>query len=313
METILQPRSDLISTRYLNKSVVLSILQQAAHFKNATKEELANSRLLKGNIIANCFFEPSTRTRLSFESAALRLHAQVIGFSEATTTSMTKGETLEDTIQVVSHYADLLIIRHSENGALERAASASKKPVINAGDGTNEHPTQALIDLFTLWEVQPSLEGLSIAFVGDLKNSRTIHSLLYFCILFKMKCFLISPIELALPHQYEDELNKYGIQVIHASTLGEVIPQVDIIYMTRLQKERLNASTDIPQNLLEPFTLTLASLQAAKPNLQILHPLPRNIEIERSIDHTPYAYYFTQSNNGIYMRQAILSLLLGNH
>lgn len=295
---------DIISIRDLSLTEINLILKLAKKFKkNPPKKYLLNK------IIAHCFFEPSTRTRLSFETATLRLGGQVIGFSNSENISTKKGENLSDTIKTISCYADLIVIRSPREGAARLAAEVSDKPIINAGDGANQHPTQALADLLTIQETQGNLEGLSIALVGDLKYGRAVHSLLQVCALFNMRLFLVSPSLLALPEALCDELKHQGIRFSFHSNLDEVISRVDILYMTRLQQERFTKSEhELPE---EQYVLTPDKLKKVKTNLKILHPLPRAGEIDKAIDKLPYAFYFNQVANAIYIRQAILALLLG--
>jgi len=295
---------DIISIRDLSLTEINLILKLAKKFKKKPPK-----KYLLNKIIAHCVFEPSTRTRLSFETATLRLGGQVIGFSNSENISTKKGEDLSDTIRTISYYADLIIIRHPREGAARLAAEVSDKPIINAGDGANQHPTQALADLFTIQEAQGNLEGLSIALVGDLKYGRVIHSLLQVCALFNMRLFLLAPSLLALPEALCDELKHQGIRFSFHSNLDEVISRVDILYMTRLQRERF---TESEHELFESqYVLTPDKLKKAKTNLKILHPLPRAGEIGKLIDKLPYAFYFNQVANAIYIRQAILALLLG--
>lgn len=269
------------------------------------------SKLLDNKVIAHCFFEPSTRTRLSFESATLHLGGNVIGFSSDEALSIQKGETLHDTIKVISEYADAIIIRHPKEGAARLAADVSPKPVINAGDGANQHPTQALLDLFTIQECQHRLDGLAIALVGDLKYGRTIHSFAQACMLFDIRLFLVAPDSLALPDAICDTLKKVGVRFSFHQTIEEVIPKVDILYMTRIQQERFSEAEY--QSIRKQYILTPDMLSAARPNLKILHPLPRVNEIDVGVDQTPYAHYFEQAANGLYVRQALLALLLNEN
>lgn len=295
--------SDIISMKDLPLQQVQLILETAHELKIKPTSPLLNNK-----IIAHCFFEPSTRTRLSFESATLRLGGNVIGFSSDEALSIRKGETLHDTIQIISDYADLIIIRHPKEGAARLAADVSLKPVINAGDGANQHPTQALLDLFTIQECQQRLDGLAIALVGDLKYGRTIHSFAEACMLFDIRLFLVAPDALALPESICDTLKKVGVRFSFHQSIEEVIPKVDILYMTRIQQERFNEAEY--QQIRKQFILTPEMLTNARPNLKILHPLPRVNEIDATVDKTPYAYYFQQAANGVYVRQALLSLLL---
>ena len=266
---------------------------------------------LKDKVVAHCFFEPSTRTRLSFETSTLRLGGDVIGFTSGEEISIHKGETLHDTMRVVSDYADLIVIRHPQEGAAALAKEAASCPVINAGDGANQHPTQALLDLFTIQECQQQINGLSIALVGDLKYGRTIHSFTQLCSLFDIRLYLVSPEILALPESVCDTMKKRGIRFSFHQSLEEVIPKVDILYSTRIQQERFSGAEY--QLVRNQFILTAALLAKAKPNLKILHPLPRVNEISKEVDETPYAYYFEQAANAVPVRQALLSLILNEN
>lgn len=266
---------------------------------------------IKDKVIAHCFFEPSTRTRLSFETSTLRLGGKVIGFTNGDDLSTKKGETLHDTMRVVAAYSDLIIIRHPQEGAATLAREAASCPVINAGDGANQHPTQALLDMFTIQECQKEINGLSIALVGDLKYGRTIHSFTELCSLFDVRLYLVSPETLALPESVCDAMKKRGIRFSFHQSLEEVIPKVDILYMTRIQQERFSRSEY--QLVRDQFILTPGVLVKAKPNLKILHPLPRVNEISKEVDDTPYAYYFEQAANAVPVRQALLGLILNEN
>lgn len=294
---------DIVSINDLSLEQIQLILDVAKKFK-----QQPNSNALEGKIISHCFFEPSTRTRLSFEAASLRLKGQVMGFTSDEALSIKKGETLGDTIRVLSQYVDLIVMRHPQEGASRLAAEISDKPIVNAGDGANQHPTQALVDLFTIQESQNRLNGLSIALVGDLKYGRTIHSLTQACMLFDIRLYLVSPDALVLPESICDKLKKNGVRFSMHHSLEEVIPKIDILYMTRIQKERLDESEY--QLVKNKFVLTPSLLTHAKSNLKILHPLPRIDEINIDVDKTPYAHYFAQAANGVCVRQAVLNLLL---
>lgn len=294
---------DIVSMQDLPLPRIQLILETA----HKLKAERA-SKLLNNKVIAHCFFEPSTRTRLSFESATLHLGGNVIGFSSDEALSIRKGETLHDTIRVISEYADLIIIRHPKEGAARLAAEVSSKPVINAGDGANQHPTQALLDLFTIQECQQRIDGLAIALVGDLKYGRTIHSFAQACMLYDIRLFLVAPDSLALPESICDTLKKTGVRFSFHQTIEEVIPKVDILYMTRIQQERFSEAEY--QQIRKQYVLTPSMLATARPNLKILHPLPRVNEIDIGVDQTPHAYYFEQAANGLYVREALLALLL---
>lgn len=294
---------DILSVKALSLDDINCILDTATQLKHST-----NAHALQGKLVAQCFFEPSTRTRLSFESAALRLGGRVLGFSSADNLSVKKGESLHDSIRVISDYADVIVIRHQLEGAARLAAEISNKPVINAGDGANQHPTQALVDLFTIKECQNRLNGLSIGLVGDLKYGRTIHSFAQACMLFDVRLYLVSPDSLTLPEPICDMLKKKGIRFSFHRSLEEVIPKVDILYMTRIQQERFSHS-EYPL-VKDHYILTPEHLAHAKSNLKVLHPLPRVNEIHVDVDKTPYAHYFQQAANAVPVRQALLTLLL---
>lgn len=296
-------QNDILSIKDLSLKNIQLILATARKLK-----EHPTTDLLKNRLIAQCFFEPSTRTRLSFESATLRLGGQTFGFSSDLHLSTQKGETLHDTIRVISDYADLIVIRHPKEGAARLAAEVSQKPVINAGDGANQHPTQALIDLFSIQECQQKMDGLNIALVGDLKYGRTIHSFAEACMLFDVRLYLVSPDMLTLPEPICDALKKKGIRFSFHQSLEEVIPKLDILYLTRIQQERFSEAEY--QLVKDHYILTPSVLKKAKANLKILHPLPRVNEIDMGVDKTPHAYYFNQAANGLFVRQALLALLL---
>ncbi|MDR3478230.1 MAG: aspartate carbamoyltransferase [Gammaproteobacteria bacterium] len=294
---------NIVTTKELSLDDVNLVFATAQKFK-----QQKHGNQLQNKIIASCFFEPSTRTRLSFESSTIRLGGKVVGFTSDEALSVQKGETLYDTMRVISSYADLIVIRHSQEGAAALAEQAASCPIINAGDGANQHPTQALLDLFTIQECQQHIDGLSIALVGDLKYGRTIHSLTQLCALFDIRLYLVSPETLTLPESVSDLLKKKGIRFSFHDDLKEVIPKVDVLYFTRIQQERFGAAEY--QLVKNQFILTSDMLSKAKPNLKILHPLPRVNEIAPDVDNTPYAYYFQQAANGLPVRQALLSLIL---
>lgn len=294
---------DLVSITDLSKSEIEKILSTAVEFQNEPKPEL-----LKGKILASCFFEPSTRTRLSFEAAMHRLGGSVIGFAEANVTSAKKSESLIDTMRVIGSYADIVVIRHPLEGSARLAADAIDKPVINAGDGANQHPTQTLIDLFTIRECQGKIEELHIALAGDLKYGRTVHSLCLALIHYPVRLYFIAPEGLALPEAITHELKKKGVKFSFHKTFDEVLPKVDILYMQRIQKERF---PDAGFDILNTCLLKKKHLEKVKPNFKILHALPRVDEIEESIDATSHAFYFQQAAFGVPIRMALLALLLG--
>ena len=274
-------------------------------------ERHPNRLLLQGRIVATLFFEPSTRTRLSFETAANRLGARVIGFADPKVTSGTKGETLKDTIMMVSNYADVIVMRHYLEGAARYASEIAPVPIINAGDGANQHPSQTMLDLYTIYQTQGTLDNLNIYMVGDLKYGRTVHSLLMAMRHFHPTFHFIAPDELAMPEIYKEYCREHGIKYVeHQDFDADVISRADILYMTRVQRERF---TDLMEyeRVKDRYLLKLDMLAKAKDNMRILHPLPRVNEIEYSIDDDPHAYYFQQARNGLYARQAIICDTLG--
>jgi aspartate carbamoyltransferase catalytic subunit len=275
-------------------------------------EKHPNRRILAGRVVATLFFEPSTRTRLSFETAANRLGARVIGFADPKVTSGTKGETLKDTIMMVSSYADVIVMRHYLEGAALYASEVAPVPVVNAGDGANQHPSQTMLDLYTIYQTQGTLDNLNIYMVGDLKYGRTVHSLLMAMRHFNPTFHFIAPDELAMPSTYKRYCDEYGIKYIeHQDFDADTISDADILYMTRVQKERF-ADLDGYDRVNDRYLLKKDMLCKAKENMKILHPLPRVNEIEYSIDDTQYAYYFQQAQNGLYARQALICDVLGS-
>lgn len=295
-----------ISIADLNAAQLQSLLDTALQLKHQPQHDL-----LAGRLIASCFFEPSTRTRLSFETAIMRLGGKVIGFADGANTSATKGETLADTARIISSYADAIIQRHPKDGAARVLAEFSSIPVINAGDGTNQHPSQTLLDLVSVFETQGSLQGLKIAMCGDLKYGRTVHSLAQALKLFDCEFAFVSPPSLVMPDYITQELDEYGAKWQALPDLESAIEWADILYMTRVQKERFDAAEFA--KVQGKFKLQANMLAHAKPNLRILHPLPRVDEIAPDVDNTPYAYYFQQAANGLYARMAILACLLNPH
>ena len=274
-------------------------------------ERHPNRRLLAGKVVATLFFEPSTRTRLSFETAANRLGARVIGFADPKVTSGTKGETLKDTIMMVSSYADVIVMRHYLEGAALYASEVAPVPIMNAGDGANQHPSQTMLDLYTIYQTQGTLDNLNIYMVGDLKYGRTVHSLLMAMRHFNPTFHFIAPDELAMPTVYKRYCEEFGIKYVeHQDFDADTISDADILYMTRVQKERF-ADLDEYERVKDRYLLKKDMLVKARENMKILHPLPRVNEIEYSIDDTPYAYYFQQSQNGLYARQALICDVLG--
>ncbi|NGX42348.1 MAG: Aspartate carbamoyltransferase catalytic chain [Chlamydiae bacterium] len=296
---------DILAISDFTKEEILHILDHANKLKDHPQPNL-----LKEKILGSCFFEPSTRTRLSFETAMHRLGGSVIGFSDAQYTSATKGETLHDTMKMLEHYADVITIRHSLEGAAQLAADTVDIPVINAGDGTNQHPTQTFLDLFTIQECQGQLENLHIAMVGDLKLGRTVHSLAQALIPFHSRLYFISPPNLEMPKAICNELKEKGVKFSFHKTLEEIVHKLDILYMTRIQQERFLSKKDFAV-VENAFILKTELFDGVKENFKILHPLPRVNEIDTRVDSTPHAYYFQQAKNGVYTRQALLGLVLG--
>lgn len=296
---------DLVSIKELSREEIQALLNQALEMKQKPP-----GPILQGHVMASCFFEPSTRTRLSFEAAMKRLGGEVIGFSDAKSLSVKKGESLHDSMKVIGLYSDVIVIRHPLDGAARQVAEATEKPVINAGDGANEHPTQALLDLFTIQECSGKLDGLHIAFVGDLLYGRTVHSLAYALKHFDVRLYFVSPPTLSMPDYVCEELKKAGIPFSFHNAIDDVIGKSDILYMTRVQKERFNDEEEY-QRLKDHFILTSEMLHKTKQGLKVLHPLPRMNEIAQEVDETDQAYYFSQAENGLYVRQALLCKLLG--
>lgn len=295
----------LISITDFSKEEQLKVLDVAADFENNR-----NQKLLNDHVVATLFFEPSTRTRLSFETAANRLGARVIGFSDSSSTSVQKGETLKDTIKMVSSYADIIVMRNPREGSARWASEMSSVPVINAGDGANQHPTQCLLDMYSIKQTQGKLENLQIAFVGDLKYGRTVHSLVQAMCQFNATFHLVSPVELKLPSSVKMHIKEAGLKYEQYTELQDVIPFVDIVYMTRIQKERFSDPMEY-EKVKNSYVLDRNMLEGCKPNMKILHPLPRVNEISEDVDDTPQAFYFKQAENGVYVRQALLALIAG--
>jgi aspartate carbamoyltransferase catalytic subunit len=267
------------------------------------------SDMLKGKILASLFFEPSTRTRLSFEAAMLKLGGSTIGFAEAEIASVKKGENLADTIRTVENYADIIALRHPLEGAAKLAAEFSKVPILNAGSGAEEHPTQALMDLYTMQKEKGTIDGLKIAMVGDLRYGRTVHSLAYALSLYNIELYLISPDSLRMRHQVIRAI-KDKISIVEATNLENIIPQIDVLYVTRIQKERFPDPAEFAK-VKGIYRIDLETLKNAKKDMIILHPLPRVDEIAAEVDSKPQARYFQQVWNGIVVRMALLALVLG--
>jgi aspartate carbamoyltransferase catalytic subunit len=296
---------DILSINQLTKDGILYILSHAQKLKQKPEPEL-----LKNHVMASCFFEPSTRTRLSFETAMERLGGTVMGFADAGVTSTKKKETLYDSMKIIGQYADVIAMRHPLEGAARRAAEATDKPVLNGGDGANQHPTQTLLDLFTINECQGRLENLHIAMVGDLKYGRTVHSLAQALKHFNAHLYFVAPKSLEMPKYIYQELDEAGITYSLHEKMEEVIPRVDILYLTRIQGERFPDQMEY-EAIKNVYVLNKKMIANAQPNMRVMHPLPRVNELATDVDDTPHAYYFEQAENGLYVRQALLGLVLG--
>lgn len=296
----------LVSIHQLSVEDITRILDRAELF-----ELNPNRDLLTGKVVATLFFEPSTRTRLSFETAVVRLGGKVIGFSDAATSSSSKGETLKDTISMVGNYADLIVMRHFLEGAACYASELNRVPIVNAGDGANQHPSQTLLDMYSIRKTQGSLYDKTIVLVGDLKYGRTVHSLIEGMSHFRPKFIFVAPEELKLPREYKSFCEEHGIPYEEHSVFDDqVINQADILYMTRVQRERF-VDLEEYERVKNVYVLTNAMLEKSKPNLRILHPLPRVGEIAQDVDDNPKAYFIQQAQNGLYIRQSILCDVLG--
>jgi aspartate carbamoyltransferase len=295
----------LVSINDFSKDEIIRTLELAEKF-----EKNPSQRVLEGKVVASLFFEPSTRTRLSFESAINRLGGRVIGFSEASNTSVSKGESLKDTILTVANYSDLIVMRHPVEGSARFASEVARVPVINAGDGANQHPTQTMLDLYSIRKTQGTLDNLHIVMIGDLKYGRTVHSLLQAMSHFNTKFTFVSPPELKLPNEYKIFLKEKGLSFTEETEIGKTMDDADIVYMTRVQRERFSDLMEY-EKVKNVYVLRNEMFANTKPNMKILHPLPRVNEINEDVDDNPHAYYFTQALNGVYARMAIMCSILG--
>ena len=299
-------RHNFVTIADLSKEKILYMIKLAQEF-----EKHPNREILKGKVIATLFFEPSTRTRLSFETAANRLGAKVIGFTDAKVTSATKGETLKDTILMVSNYADAIVMRHYIEGAAQYASEIAPVPIINAGDGAHQHPSQCMLDLYSIYKTQETLDNLNIFLVGDLKYGRTVHSLIMAMRHFNPTFHFVAPQELSMPSEYKLYCKKHGIKYVEHTEFNEdVISEADILYMTRVQKERFSDLMEY-EKVKNVYILKSDMLNNARENMKILHPLPRVNEISYDVDENPHAYYIQQAQNGLYAREAIICDVLG--
>ncbi len=296
----------IVSIADYSREKIMQLLERTALF-----EQQPNRRLLEGKVVATLFFEPSTRTRLSFETAALRLGARVIGFTDPKVTSSSKGETLKDTIKMVSNYADVIIMRHKLEGAALYASEVTDVPIINAGDGSNLHPSQTMLDLYSIWKTQGRLDNLNIYMVGDLKYGRTVHSLLMSMRKYNPAFHFIAPKELEMPDEYKMYCRKEGIRYVEQTDFTEdTISDADILYMTRVQRERFSDLMEY-ERVKDAYILRADMLGKCRENMRILHPLPRVNEIEQEVDDSPHAYYFQQAQNGLYARETLICQALG--
>ena len=299
-------KQDFVTIADLSEDQLLYLISMAEEF-----ERHPNRELLKGKVVATLFFEPSTRTQLSFQTAANRLGARVIGFSDAKTSSTTKGETLKDTILMVSNYADVIVMRHYIEGAAQYASEVAPVPIVNAGDGAHMHPSQCLLDIYSIYKTQGTLNNLNIYLVGDLRYGRTVHSLIMAMRHFNPTFHFIAPKELAMPEEYKLYCRQHNIRYVeHTQFTEEEIADADILYMTRVQKERFSDLME-DERVKNVYILKADMLKNAKPNMKVLHPLPRVNEIAYDVDDNPHAYYIQQAKNGLYAREAIYCYCLG--
>lgn len=295
----------LISINDYTKDEQIAILDLAAHFETNPIQ-----KILDGYVVSTLFFEPSTRTRLSFESAVNRLGGKIIGFSDTSSTSVQKGETLKDTILTVSNYSDLIVMRNPVEGSARYASEVATVPVINAGDGANQHPTQTLLDLYTIRQTQGTLDNLHVAFVGDLKYGRTVHSLVIALCNYNTTFHFVSPFVLKLPSSVKMHIKNNNLIYHQYTDMNDILEVSDILYMTRIQRERFSDPLEY-ERVKDLYILEKKMLAGTKENLKILHPLPRVNEISEDVDDTPQAHYFQQALNGVFVRQALITSILG--
>jgi len=299
-------RRDIISIKDFTREEIDYILKTAEAMEPIAK---TGSGMLRGKMLATLFFEPSTRTRLSFEAAMHKLGGDAIGFAEAEIASVKKGENLADTVRVVENYADVIALRHPLEGAARLAAEFSQVPIINAGSGAEEHPTQALLDLYTILKEKNRIDGLNIALVGDLRYGRTVHSLAYALSLYNVRLHLVSPDTLRMRREVLDTIRE-KIRVVEKPGIEEILPETDVLYVTRIQKERFPDPAEYAK-VKGAYKIDLAALKNVKKDMIVMHPLPRVDEIADEVDTTPHARYFQQVWNGIVTRMALLALILG--
>jgi len=300
---------DILHGNQFSRKEIDAIMTTASEFEKELKKKDALT-LLKGKVLATLFFEPSTRTRLSFETAMQRLGGGVISMASGESSSAAKGETVADTARTVSQYADLMVIRHPRIGSAKEAANAADIPVINAGDGAGQHPTQALLDVYTIKKELGSLKNLTIAMVGDLKNGRTVHALVELLSQFGARLYFVSPGLLRMPQEIISQLKQKGIEMVETEDLKEAASECDLIYMTRIQKERFEVPSDY-ERVKGSYVINEGFLKGLKKNITILHPLPRVDEISPGVDGYPGAAYFRQVRNGVFVRMALLAMIMG--
>ena len=288
----------------------LNYIFEVAHEMREMVERVGTFDLLKGKILTNLFYEPSTRTASSFTAAMERLGGSVIPINEVKYSSVAKGESLPDTIRSLECYSDVIVLRHPEVGASELAAKYAQKPIINAGDGIGEHPTQALLDLFTIIEEKGVVDGLTVTMLGDLKYGRTVHSLSRLLSLYDVKLNFVAPEILELPEEIISELKEKGIPYHEYTRLEKALPETDVLYVTRVQKERFEDAQQY-EKVKGTYIITPATLETAKDDMVIMHPLPRVGEISMELDDDPRAAYFRQMEYGMYVRMALLAMVLG--
>jgi len=300
----------LTGKQFADKNLLERIFKRAGELEDADAKN-GVPKLLSGKVIATVFYETSTRTRLSFESGAIKLGGGVISIADPKTSSASKGESLEDAIRVISGYSDILVLRHPENGSAEKAAGVSSVPVINAGDGFNEHPTQALYDLYSIQKELGIIDGLKIAFLADLRYQRNVHSLIpIFCLFKNVQLYFIGPQELALPQVYKDQLTSESIKFQELETIDSILPDIDVLYVARVFKERFSDEAEYDK-LKKSFFVDKNMLSKMKEKSVILHVMPRIFEIDKEVDTDPRAGYFRQAKNGLYVRMALLLYTLG--
>lgn len=300
----------VVESQQFDRALLEKVFSLAAAMEGVVRS--GGNDELRGRIMASLFYEPSTRTRLSFEAAMLRLGGEVLGTESAGQfSSVAKGETLEDTIQIISAYSDVIVLRHFEIGASKRAAAVSPVPVINAGDGPGQHPTQALLDLYTIQKELGRIDGLSIAMVGDLANGRTVRSLSYLLSKFDgVELVFVAPPAVAIGHDIKAHLDERGTTFRETADLDAVLPEVDVVYQTRIQKERFGSAIEEYRRVSGVYVMDAVAMDRLRPDAILMHPLPRVGEISPEVDADPRAAYFRQARNGLYIRMALLRMLL---